>query len=524
MDNKYRFVVVGGGTAGWLSALYIRYKSPSSEIVVVQSDSIGIIGAGEGTTPPFLQLMESLKIPLSRLLIETNATVKNGIKFVNWQGSGDYYYHGFASSDEVGLHSFDNQQYLADTSMLFAYAEHSGKPFSDYNYVEKVSEENKVPLYVHPDYSNQLIPDPLHKYLYNSNYAVHFDAESLATFLSNVGTTERDIVCVEGTVVSETTNSQGDLESVTLDSGVVVDGDFFIDCTGFSNMFIGNLWGSEWVDHSKYLTVNSAMPFFLPQQVGSIPAYTESTAMKYGWAWKIPLQHRFGCGYVFDSNYLDDEGAKKEIVEFLGEEPVWPRKSSIKFQPGYYKTPWVKNCLAIGLSSGFIEPLEATSIWTAIIQLKEAFKDIGLIKNRNQTVIDEFNRYSCEVNESVFNFVYLHYMAGRTDTEFWKHYQSKSNTPKGLKNLFTTWQYRTPRYSDFSNDIFLLESWLSVAKGVSKINTATYKQFFESNSVPSHIEDDYNFLMQVQGEYVTLCESHTGFIQDLKKAAPVRQS
>lgn len=524
MSKDYKFVVVGGGTAGWLSALYIRYKSPSSEIVVVESNTIDIIGAGEGTTPPFLQLLDSLNIPLSRLVTETNATVKNGIKFVNWQGTDDHYFHGFAGSNEVGLHAFDNNQYLADTSMLFAYAENSGKSPSEYNYAGKLSEENKVPLYVHPDYSGEFVPDPINKYLYNSNYAVHFSAGPLANFLRDIATDERGITHVEGTVVSETQNDEGELESITLDSGDVLVGDFFIDCTGFSKRFIGGLYNSEWVDHSKYLTVDSAMPFFLPQQADSIPPYTESTAMNYGWVWKIPLQHRFGCGYVFDSNYLDDEGAKEEVVEFLGTEPVWPRKSSIKFQPGYYKTPWVKNVLAIGLSGGFIEPLEATSIWTSVLQLREAFKDIGLIKNRNQNVVDDFNRYSCAINESVFNFVYLHYMGGRKDTGFWKHYQSKSNTPPRLKSMFSTWGYRSPRYSDFSDDIFMLESWLSVAKGVSKTNSETYKRFFESNDVPDHIENDYKFLMQVQGEYVTLCEDHGKFIEDLKQAAPLRQA
>jgi len=522
--KPYKFVVVGGGTAGWISALYLRYKSPTSEIVLVESDSIGVLGAGEGTTPPFIDFLDKVKIPLSRLVKETSSTIKNGIKFVNWQGSDDYYYHGFNASDEVGLASFDSHQYLYDTSVLFAHGEATGKPFSNYNYLDRLSEANKVPFLPHPEYDNQIIPDPIFKYLYNANYAVHFDAIALADFFKRVATEEREITRIEGKVVSESTNSVGEIESLHLESGETIEGDFFIDCTGFAKRLIGGLYQSEWEDHSPYLTVDSAMPYFLPVDLNNLAPYTESTAMKYGWSWKIPLQHRYGCGYVFDSNYLTDEEAKAEIVEFLGEEPVWPREKSFKFTPGYYKTPWVKNCLAVGLSSGFIEPLEATSIWATILQLTHALKDIGLVKNRNQKSIDEFNKYSCRINDNIFNFVYLHYMGGREDTDFWKHYQSQSNAPKPLKKILSTWDYRLPRYTDFEGDIFSLESWLSVSKGVSKINSKTYKQLYKDNEVPETIEADYELLMEVQNEYLDLSLLHMNFINDLKKAAPVRQA
>ena len=526
MEEKkpYKFVVVGGGTAGWISALYLRYKSPSSEITLVESDSIGVLGAGEGTTPPFMHFLESVQIPLSRLVQETSTTIKNGIKFVNWQGAGDYYYHGFAASEEVGLSAFDNHQYLFDTSMLFAYGEATGKSFSDYNYIDRLCEQNKVPFHLHPEYESQAIPDPIFKYLYNANYAVHFDAIALADFFKKVATEEREIIRIEGKVVGETTNSGGEIESLQLESGESIEGDFFIDCTGFAKRLIGGLYESEWEDHSKYLTVDSAMPYFLPVDPNNLASYTESTAMKYGWSWKIPLQHRYGCGYVFDSKYLTDEEAKAEIIEFLGEEPVWPREKSFKFSPGYYKTPWTKNCLAVGLSSGFIEPLEATSIWATILQLKHALKDMALVKNRNQKSIDEFNNYSCRINNSIFNFVYLHYMGGRTDTEFWKHYQSDSNTPPRLKSILSTWEYRLPRYTDFEGDIFLLESWLSVAKGVSKVNDKTYKQLYEDNDIPEHIENDYKFLMQVQEEHLDIATPHGKFLADLGQASQVRQA
>jgi len=515
-EDRARFVVVGGGTAGWLSALYVRYKMPSAKVILVESDSIGILGAGEGTTPSFLSLIEELKIPLSRLVKETSTTIKNGIKFTNWTGDGSHYYHGFSASSEVGFSAFDNPQFLSDTSLLFGYGISQNKPFEDFSFSEKLSESNKVPFHVHPEYENQLIPDPIFKYMYDANYAVHFDAIALAEFLKTIAIDERNIVRVEGKVVSYEKDSAGDIKSITLDSGEEIEADFLLDCTGFAKKFIGESYESEWNSHSKSLTVNSAFPFFLPSD-DSIPAYTESIAMKYGWVWKIPLQHRYGCGYVFDSNYLNDEDAKQEIVEMLGFEPKWPRESSFKFEPGYFKTPWVNNCLAVGLSSGFIEPLEATSIWATIISLREAFKDINRVLNRNDQYVEDFNNKMCGVAEEIFEFVYFHYMGGRSDTEFWKHYQDQNNIPERVEKMLKVWEYRTPRYSDFSK-LFLLESWLSVGYGLGKTNEALYKEVFEVNKVPEFVNEDYGHLKNQQELVIDKSMDHKEFLEDLKSS------
>lgn len=515
-DSRARFVVVGGGTAGWLSALYIRYKMPSAKVILVESEAIGILGAGEGTTPSFLSFIDELQIPLSRLVKETSTTIKNGIKFTNWRGDGAHYYHGFSASSEVGFSAFDNPQFLSDTSLLFGYGIANEKPFEDFSFSEKLSEKNKIAFHVHPEYENQIIPDPIFKYMYDANYAVHFDAIALAEFLKSIATNERDIVRVEGKVVEHKKSSNGDILSITLESGQEISADFFIDCTGFAKKFIGELYGSEWVSHSEHLTVNSAFPFFLPMDE-SIPAYTESVAMKYGWVWKIPLQHRYGCGYVFDSNYLDDDAAKQEIVEMLGFEPKWPRETSFKFEPGYFKTPWVNNCLAVGLASGFIEPLEATSIWATIISLREAFKDLHRVLDRNEQYIRDFNNKVCGVAEEIFEFVYFHYMGGRTDTEFWKHYQDTTNMPEKLAKMLEVWEYRSPRYSDFSK-LFLLESWLSVGYGLGKTNKELYKEIFDGNDIPEFVHEDYGHLKAQQELVVERSIDHKNFIDDLKSS------
>lgn len=521
MTNKrpHRFVIVGGGTAGWISALFIRYKVPTAKIIVVESESIGILGAGEGTTPAFITLLQKLRIPLSRLIAETSSTMKNGIKFTNWTKEEDYYYHGFFASDDVGLGAFDNPQYLADTSLLLAHSQARGKPFSEINFCEDVSEQNKISLYIHPDYENQFIPDPLDKYFSHAYYANHFDAVALAKFFRKVAVDERKVIHVEGKVVDQEQAKNGDITKIILESGETIEGDFFIDCTGFARKFVGGLYESKWVSHKENLTVNAAMPFFLPIDDTAIPAYTESTAMKYGWMWKIPLQHRYGCGYVFDSNYITEEEAKQEIMDMVGDQEItWPRETAFRFEPGYFETPWVNNCLAIGLSGAFIEPLEATSIWASIIYLETAFKDVSGVLRRPEKYIEDFNKRAVHVSKDIYEFVYMHYMGGREDNEFWAHYQDLKNAPKKIKNLLKGWEQVLPTYAEFKDSIFPLQSWLSVAAGLGLLNSELYKQVYEDNELPDGVDVDYDSFVEAKKEIVEMMSTHVDFIKDLKES------
>jgi tryptophan halogenase len=264
------------------------------------------------------------------------------------------------------------------------------------------------------------------------------------------------------------------------------------------------------------------MPFFLDIDPEDIPAYTESTAMKHGWVWKIPLQHRYGCGYVFDSNYITDEEARKEIVDFLGEEPAeWPRDTSIKFEPGYFKTPWVNNCLAIGLSGGFIEPLEATSLWATVMSLREAFKDTQFIVSPNKNYSEEFNAHMSALNEYIFRFVYAHYRGGRTDTDFWKHYQDPENMPESLKTLMEPWKYRQMTYREFRSDLFRAESWAQVYAGLGLSDVDIAKKSYNSNHMPDDIEPYYGQYLEANKEVVEACVPHVQILEDLKNAPDI---
>ena len=515
--KPHNFVIVGGGTAGWISALYIQYKIPTAKITLVESESIGILGAGEGTTPAFITLLQKLQIPLSRLIDETSSTMKNGIKFTNWTEPDRNYYHGFYTSDDVGLGAFDNPQYLPDTSLLLAHSQAKGESFDKINFCKDISEVNKIPLYVHPEYGGQFIPDPLDKYFSHAYYANHFDAVALAEFFKKVAVEERGIARIEGKIVGQTQAHNGDLSQVILESGEIIEGDFFIDCTGFARKFIGNVYESEWVSHRDALTVDSAMPFFLPIDENVIPAYTESIAMKYGWMWKIPLQHRYGCGYVFDANYINEEEARQEIMEMVGDQEItWPRETALRFDPGYYKTPWVNNCISVGLSGTFVEPLEATSIWASIIYLETAFKDINGIIRRPQKYVEEFNEKAVRISEDIYEFVYFHYMGGRTDTEFWAHYQDIENAPEKIKNMLSRWEEVIPTYTEFQNSIFPMQSWVSVAAGLGHLNSELYKQVYGDNELPEGVDTDYHAFLEAKKEIAETMSTHADFIKDLK--------
>jgi tryptophan halogenase len=507
-------VVVGGGTAGWLSALYAQTKMPDSTITVVESETIGILGAGEGTTPTFIALLDKLQIPYSRLVKEADATIKHSIKFTNWKNKKDFYYHGFFGNGEVGFTAFDNEEVLPRTSLLYAASQAEGSGFNEVNYCLQLGEKNKSGFYIHEGYEGQFIPDPILKYAQTTKFASHFNATKLAELLKKIAVDERGVTRIEGKVVDHSMSKNGDISSLTLENGQIVDVDFLIDCTGFARKFIGEIYKSPWKTHKDKLTVDSAIPFFPPMDEENIPPYTEAVAMKHGWIWKIPLQSRYGSGYVFDSNLISADEAKKELDDYCGYEVESPR--SFSFEAGYYEKVWIKNCIAIGLSSGFIEPLEATSIFISALSMMLLFEDLDHITYRDERVIDAFNKKIAKKNQEVADFVYFHYMSGRSDTEFWKKFADPNNAPDSVRLMLETWSYRLPEYTDSFGSLFPLESWVSVGDGVGLINKELFIRAYETNRAYNFVKDGYKEYLTYQEETVTKCLSHAEFLKSLK--------
>lgn len=474
--------ILGGGTAGWLVALYAKTVLPTKRVTLIESDKVGILGAGEGSTPQLVSFLDILQIPVSKLVQEAAVTIKQGIKFTNWHNGGDkdWFYHPFVGFGNCAAVEMSLERYVAGTPAIFAQAVKTQDPQDEWCFVTRICEQNKVSF---KEIKNEMYPDtdPILTMDKMGAFSLHFDARKLAAVLSEIGQ-ERGIVRVEGLVDDYKTDDEGYVTELVLDNGDSIKTDFVFDCSGFKSFF-SKKFNSEWVSVEDHLTVNAAMPFFLDME-SPIPPYTESIAMKYGWMWKIPLQDRYGCGYVFNNRMIDDEQAKEEIIEYLGYEPKWPREESFAWTPGYLKEPWKKNVYTAGLSAGFVEPLEATSIWTTIIDWTSLILgNTELMYLKDQSIIDDFNSQWRKGQEEVVAFVYAHYMGNRTDTEFWKHYTYENASALAKKYLDIN-KNRSFIVNDFiGHNFFEIDSWSYILIGHKN------KEFYENHK----LFDFYNF-------------------------------
>ena len=501
--------IVGGGTAGWLTALFAKKKLPNANVVVVESEDIGILGAGEGTTPHFVDFVELLDIPVSRLVAETDATIKHGIKFSGW-GRKDSYYHGFQSSHDVSLSFLDSPTTLYYTNTLSIYATAMGKSLNESNFPMKVGEKGKVCFYPKKSYSYSKGAPPTEMYNMKSNFALHINARKLADLLKNIALDERGISRVEGRVVGSKVSGDGYIYALNMLDGSEHLCDFVFDCTGFARVFSQGVYESPWISYEEYLTVNSAQTFFLPPEE-VIPSYTESIAMDFGWAWKIPLQERYGCGYVYDSRHTSQEEVQGEVLKKFGGEVSFGK--NISFTPGCLEKQWNKNCIAIGLSSGFIEPLEATAIWTSIVALKKAFFDLRSFALMDDSYIEDFNTEMVEANEEILSFVYYHYVCKKDLNTFWSNYKI-DNGPPQLKAIAESSKGRLLSYKDFSG-LFPLESWISVSEGVGGLDREFLTEVYNYNLLRYDLETPYLAGVGKQDRLVEKCVDHRKFLSSL---------
>lgn len=419
MINK-NIVVVGGGTAGWLSALFAKKRYPDANVTLIESTEIGIIGAGEGTVPQVLMLFKDLGIDTADLILNTKATIKNGIKFTNWSKDGKSYFHGFDGNPKnlEGLNDVDFENRDFPNSRLFAYSEKINN--EDFCFTTMISDQNRVPYVKEEDIYKQYL-----------SHAIHFDARILANFLKNKSL-ERGINHIDSKVVGSEI-SGNNVVSITLENATTINTDFVVDATGFARYFIGKLLNGEWISYSENLPANSAQAFFLNvENKKEIEPYTESIASDFGWIWKIPLQHRYGCGYVYDSRIVSNEEIKKEIVQKYGNVEF---VKEFKFQPGAFKNIWIGNCVAVGLSAGFVEPLEAMSLLQTTVTLDRVFNEAVDAINTDFPR-EQVNKQCFSDSETIKDFLYLHYMTNKTNNNFWQNFTINNKMPDSLKEIY----------------------------------------------------------------------------------------
>lgn len=421
------------------AALLSKTMGKVLDIKLIESDEIGTVGVGEATIPTLVRYHQLLGVNEQEFMAAVQGTFKLGIAFENWRDVNENYIHSFGDTGQdhwsAGFQHFWRK----------GHEEGIAGDFGDYCLELKAALENK---FAH-------LPSP------GINYAFHIDATLYAKFLRKFSE-GFGVQRIEGKIVDIDTDSEsGFIQSLSLDSGQKVDGDLFIDCTGFRGLLIEKTLHTGYEDWTHFLPCDSAVAVQTTATGDPIP-YTRSIARESGWQWRIPLQHRVGNGMVFCSRYISDEDAKETLLANVeGELLTEPRV--IKFRPGSRLKHWQKNCVAIGLSSGFIEPLESTSIHLiqrGAIRLMQLFPLTGI----KQSDIDEFNQQTKYEIEHIRDFIVLHYkVTNRQDTPFWRHCRNME-IPESLKHRIDLFR-ETGRVFRVPTELFAENSWIQVMLG-----------------------------------------------------------
>ena len=442
-----KIVVLGGGTSGWMSASALaKVLRGQYEITLVESDDIGTIGVGEATIPMISLFNRMLEIDEDEFMRQTKASFKLGIEFVNWGRLGDRYIHGFGVIGQdnwtVDFHQYWLKQHLAGKA----------KPLEAYSINTAACLKNK---FMRPRID--LPNSPLSQVA----YAFHFDAGLYARYLRAYS--ERlGVKRVEGIVQEVITRPEdGHVQSLRLKSGAVVEGDFFIDCSGFRGILIEETLKTGWEDWSHWLPCDRAVA--VPcENARELTPYTRSTARTAGWQWRIPLQHRIGNGHVHSSKFISEDEATALLMSNLDGAPL-AEPRTIKFRTGKRNRAWNANVVSVGLASGFVEPLESTSIHLVqmgIAHLLTYFPAAGF----SEVDRAEYNRLMSLEYEWVRDFIILHYKATeRTDTPFWNHVRTM-DIPASLQHRIDLFKTHGRVFRE-GNELFMKPSWLQVMHG-----------------------------------------------------------
>ena len=439
MRKLKNVTILGAGTAGWISAYNLRdffYTNKQDvKVTIVDPSSIPIIGVGEGTTGIFYDFLKRYNLDELDFLRETKATLKFGIVHKDWKELNHEYY---GPIDDP--HLLASKKDPEDFEYLNVYAVAAGRSVADVHLHTKLMETNKVPFNL--ENSRPDLKSPFF-------YAYHFDNHLVGNYLRN---RSKNIEILDEVYTHASLNENGEIEKLHFESGKEIETDLVLDCTGFRKLLINKLYNVGWKSYQKNLPVNRAMPFFLKLDEKNISNYTLAWAQKNGWMWQIQTQERIGSGYVYCDDFTSPEEAKIEIEKVLGHE-IEPR-NDIKFTSGRIEKSWVKNCIAIGLASGFLEPLEATSIHSTLIQMILFATDYlkEEMDFNNEKIIDEFNERVGRQFDDFMIFLNTHYVSNREDSDFWKFVKNDCIHEDTI-NLINKWKNQLPRMSDF--DLYL---------------------------------------------------------------------
>jgi 2-polyprenyl-6-methoxyphenol hydroxylase-like FAD-dependent oxidoreductase len=418
-----RILVVGGGTAGWMTALILARSlmEQGVEISLVESPTVGTIGVGEGSTPWLRGFFDSLNIEEAEWMPECHATYKCGITFDGWSTKPGHagYFHPFASM----LDNLTMTQFVHNTDARIRGADVCADP-DRFFIAARLARKH-------------LAPKPAEHFPFDIWHGYHFDAVLLGQFLHKKAL-QRGVRYQTAHVTHANLDERGAIASVGTREGATIGADLFIDCTGFAGLLINQALKTPYVSFSENLFNDAAVA--MPTPIGeTIPSETVSTALKHGWAWKIPLTERFGNGYVYSSQFCSADQAETELRERLGKLDSETPARHLKMKIGRVTKHWNKNCLAVGLSQGFIEPLEATAL-LFIQQTATVFADFLEQGDLSEKAQDRFNAHVNEHFEGTRDYIVTHYKTNsRTDTEYWRANAANRNISEPLKQLLNLW-------------------------------------------------------------------------------------
>jgi tryptophan halogenase len=444
MNTAYkRIVVVGGGSAGWMAATALATALPGSTVELVESEEVGIVGVGEATFPSIRAFHRILGIDETQFLRATNGTFKLGIEFRDWRARGAHYFHTFGDigalhgpqalwgqyrrAGDVGLGTLDEQclpSVMASQGRFHLAASEKERQF---------------------------------------NYAYHFDATLYASFLRTLAV-QRGVRRTEGRIVHAARRVDGGIGHLKLADGRTIEGDLFVDCSGFASLLIGRALKERFVDFSRWLPADRAWACPCERSGTALAPSTRATALEAGWAWRIPLRNRTGHGHVFASRYIDEERAREQLLQQLdGAALAEPRL--LRFNTGHRERFWVHNVVALGLSSGFLEPLESTSIFLVQSGLGRLIELLLPGARPQASAVAAYNANMARQFARVRDFIILHYcLTGRRDSELWRA-MAAMELPETLAFKIHAWRQAGVLHQ-YDEEGFDATSWLAVHAGM----------------------------------------------------------
>jgi tryptophan halogenase len=462
--SPVKVVIVGGGSAGWMTAAYLsKALDKNVQISLVESSNITTIGVGEATFSTIKLFFDFLGLEEREWMPKCNASYKMAIKFVNWNAQGRHFYHPFQRYETVeGL----------DIAEWWLKMKRSEEPF-DYScfLIPSLCDNKRSPRYfdgtvfddkVQNLFSRESTPEKnvLADLKVQYPYAYHFDANLLARFLKDYAK-QRGVTQIIDDVIDVKLSESGSIDSIITGEHGNISADLFIDCTGFRGLLINKALGEPFISFSESLLCDRAIAMQVPTDIrkDGINPYTTATALSSGWVWNIPLYGRVGTGYVYCSEFLSEEQAEQEFRQHLGPAAENCKAKHIKIRVGRNRNSWVKNCVAIGLSSGFVEPLESTGIFFIQHGIEELISHFPG-KTFNEELIKSYNKIIADCIDGVRDFLTLHYcVSDKADTPFWKATKHEVVVPAELTEKLQLWKTRLPNTKNINLNYHGFESY-----------------------------------------------------------------